>query len=199
MRVLLLVILFFTGGQAMAADIEEPEWTLLDTLGKVEIRAYAPSIQAVTELPGSDASTAGFKRLAGYIFGENERGQSISMTAPVQETLGVERPVMAFTMPAEYAMEELPSPRDESVRIVEVPERTVAALAFSGWATGRKVERVQQELRETLESHGLEMVGLAVLNQYNPPWTPPFMRRNEVSIEVAYPADHSVARTTFQF
>lgn len=183
----------------MADTIEEPRWKLLETMGEVEIRAYAPSIQAVTELPDSNATSAGFKRLAGYIFGENERGQSIAMTAPVQETLGVERPVMSFTMPAEYTLEELPSPRNDSVSIVEVPGRTVASLGFSGWATSGKVRRMQEELLRTLEQHEMEIVGVPVLNQYNPPWTPPFLRRNEVSVEVAFPATDSVARTTFHF
>ena len=199
MRVLLLLMFCITGAQAVAGSIEEPEWELLDTIGAVEIRAYAPSIQAVTELPGSDASSTGFKRLAGYIFGENERGQSIAMTAPVQETLGVERPVMAFTMPAEYAMDELPAPRSDSVRIVEVPGKTMASIGFSGWATGGKVRRMQDELLATLETHGMQVVGAPVLNQYNPPWTLPFKRRNEVSVEVVYPVSHSMARTSFQF
>jgi effector-binding domain-containing protein len=199
MRVVVLLILFFTGAQTMAGNIEELEWELLDTLGAVEIRSYPPSIQAVTELPGSNASTTGFKRLAGYIFGENEGGQAIAMTAPVQETLGVERPVMAFTMPAEYALEDLPSPSNASVAIVEVPGRTVASVSFSGWATGGKVQRMQQELVSTLEESGLEVIGAPVLNQYNPPWTLPFMRRNEVSVEVAYPEADSVAVTTYHF
>lgn len=183
----------------MAGNIEELQWELLDTLGAVEIRSYPPSIQAVTELPGSNASTTGFKRLAGYIFGENEGGQAIAMTAPVQETLGVERPVMAFTMPAEYALEDLPSPRDASVAIVEVPGRTVASVSFSGWATGSKVRRMQEQLVTTLEESGIRIIGVPVLNQYNPPWTLPFMRRNEVSVEIAYPEADSVAVTTYHF
>jgi effector-binding domain-containing protein len=170
----------------MASDIEEPEWALVDNLGEVEIRAYEPSIQAVTELPSSRATSAGFRRLAGYIFGGNEQGQSIAMTAPVQETLGQERPVMAFTMPSEYSLEELPSPGDERVKLVSVPGRTVAAVSFSGWATGARVERYKRNLLKTLNEFDVEATGTPVLNQYNPPWTPPFMRRNEISVEVEY-------------
>ena len=92
---------------------------------------------------------------------------------------------MAFTLPAEYALDELPAPNDERVSIVEVPERTVAAVRFSGWATGFKVARMQKKLLATLRSHGIQAVGTPVLNQYNPPWTAPFLRRNEVSVEIS--------------
>ncbi len=66
-----------------------------------------------------------------------------------------------------------------------MPERTVAVIAFSGWATGGKVERFSRELLSTLEENGIEVTGTPGLNQYNPPWTPPFMRRNEIAVEVA--------------
>ena len=68
-----------------------------------------------------------------------------------------------------------------------------------GWATSGKVRRMQDELIATLEKHGMQIVGVPVLSQYNPPWTLPFMRRNEVSVEVAYLAARSVARATFDF
>ncbi len=170
----------------MADSIEEPRWELIENIGEVEIRNYAPCIQAVTELPRSSASSSGFRRLAGFIFGKNATGESIAMTAPVQETLGTERPLMTFTMPAAYSMQDLPAPNDERVRLVEVPEKTVASLSFSGWATGGRVASMRDELLMTLESNDVEVVGQPILNQYNPPWTPPFMRRNEISVEVRY-------------
>ena len=112
----------------------------------------------------------------------------IAMTAPVEETLEPE-PTMAFTMPGEYRMEDLPAPDDSEVELVEMPARTVAVLAFSGWATGGKVADRTKELLETLQVRGIEVVGPPSLNQYNPPWTPPFMRRNEIMVGVgAIPA-----------
>jgi hypothetical protein len=169
----------------MSADIEEPKWELIDKLDAVELRLYEPSIQAVTELRSSASTSEGFRRLAGYIFGGNDQAQSIAMTAPVQETLEEDRPVMAFTLPAEYELGDLPAPNDASVIIVEVPERTVAAVRFSGWATAGKVKRMRRELLETLHSHDIQPIGTPVLNQYNPPWTVPFLRRNEISVEVS--------------
>lgn len=194
MNRLLCVLILLLSPLVMATDIEEPSWELIDKLDQVELRLYAPSIQAVTELPSSAGTSSGFRVLAGYIFGGNERAQSIAMTAPVQETLGEERPTMAFTLPAEYSLEELPAPNDERVSLVVVPEKTVAAVRFSGWATGGKVARMQRKLLATLEQHGIQAVGTPVLNQYNPPWTAPFLRRNEVSIEIALAGDLAAAQ-----
>ncbi len=101
------------GNTAMASDIEEPSWTLVDTVENVELREYEPSIQAVTQLEHSGQTSAGFQRLAGFIFGGNETGEKIAMTAPVEETLEEGQPVMAFTLPSEYELNDLPAPVDE--------------------------------------------------------------------------------------
>ena len=170
----------------MADEIEEPQWQLLDTLETVEIRQYSPSIQAVTQLDSGGDSSQGFRRLAGYIFGGNERSESIAMTAPVQETLEPGNTMMAFTLPAEYAFEDLPAPDNDSVTLVQVPGRVVAAIRFSGWATGGKVARMQEELLAVLKRYGVATVGVPSLNQYNPPWTLPFLRRNEVSVAIQW-------------
>jgi hypothetical protein len=172
------------GNTAMASDIEEPSWTLVDTVEKVELREYAPSIQAVTQLDHSGQTSAGFQRLAGFIFGGNETGEKRAMTAPVEESLEANQPLMAFTLPSEYELEDLPEPADDSVQIQTVPGRTMAAIRFSGWATDGKVKRNTQQLIATLKQHGIEAVGTPSLNQYNPPWTPPFLRRNEIMVEV---------------
>ncbi|TDG15325.1 heme-binding protein [Seongchinamella unica] len=186
-RICLAVLTLFLWNHAMAADIEEPQWTLVDTVGKVELREYAPSIRAVTRLHSSAETTSGFQRLAGFIFGGNDTGQKIAMTAPVEETLYTDSPVMAFTMPSEYALEDLPDPKDHSVTLQEMPGRTMAAIRFSGWATGGKVDRKTDELIQTLAQHGIATIGDPSLNQYNPPWTPPFLRRNEIMVEIKLP------------
>ena len=170
---------------AVANSIEEPAWELVDQIGPVELRRYEPSIEARTPLQSSRETTGGFGRLAGYIFGDNVGGEKIAMTAPVTETLVADGPVMSFTMPSAYDMAALPTPHDDSVTLHEVPGRTVAAVRFSGWATGGKVRRFTRELLTTLEQQGITVSGDPSLNQYNPPWTPPFMRRNEITVEVS--------------
>lgn len=191
-KLLLTTILLITSAFAMASDIEEPRWELVTQLETVEIRKYEPSIQATTVLGSSRQTSEGFRRLAGFIFGGNEASQSIAMTAPVQETLEHTQPVMAFTMPSSYSMADLPTPKDDSIQLVEVPERTVAAVVFSGWATDSKVQKYSAELLETLRRNNIDVVGVTALNQYNPPWTLPFKRRNEIVIEVKL-AENTIA------
>ena len=186
MKHLVLFAVLLLGPWAVADEIEEPQWQLLATLDEVEVRHYSPSIQAVTQLGDRGDSSEGFRRLAGYIFGGNERSQSIAMTAPVQETLEQSSPTMAFTLPAEYKLEDLPAPDNDRVTLVPVPGRVVAAIRFSGWATDGKVARMEEELLSVLERNGIATVGVPMLNQYNPPWTLPFLRRNEVAVEVKW-------------
>jgi len=178
----LAALLFFATFAPMANSIEEPRFELLMTLDNIEIRRYEPSIQAFTVMPGY--SSGGFRRLAGYIFGGNEQEQSIAMTAPVQETMSGNDGEMAFTMPSEYGMGDLPNPENENVELRNVPERTVAVIVFSGRANNAKAETQWQELSATLSAEGIKVTGQPLLNQYNPPWTLPFLRRNEVMVEI---------------
>ncbi|MEM1152906.1 MAG: heme-binding protein [Pseudomonadota bacterium] len=179
------ILLFaIVSGASMASDIEEPKYEVVQTFGDVEIRHYEPSIQAQTVLQSDGETSGGFRRLAGFIFGGNDRDQEIAMTAPVQETLEQKAPVMAFTMPSEYAMSDLPQPNDSSVTLTEVPARTVAVIEFSGWATASSVAKRKEALLSTLKEQQIETMGKPFLNQYNPPWTLPFLRRNEVAVEI---------------
>ncbi|MGB1141919.1 MAG: SOUL family heme-binding protein, partial [Halioglobus sp.] len=147
------------------------------------LRAYAPSIQARTPMAVEGESSSTFRRLANYIFGGNAQEQSIAMTAPV-ETRRAEDGYMAFTMPGQYRMEDLPAPLDDTVTLHAVPNRTLAAISFGGWATESRVEHHTETLLQTLGNNGIETIGPPSLNQYNPPWTPPWSRRNEVVIQV---------------
>lgn len=185
---LLFIFTLLLSPLAVATDIEEPRWSLLTTLDSVEVRHYEQSIQAVTPL-NSGGTSSGFRRLAGYIFGGNERSQSIAMTAPVQETLVEDSPVMSFTLPAAYSLEELPAPDDSTVTLHPVPARTVAAIRFSGFATDSKTARQSEALLAVLQRHGIATLGNPILNQYNPPWTLPFLRRNEITVEIEWHDD----------
>jgi hypothetical protein len=185
----LKIVLFiaFAGVTAMTHSVEEPHYEVLQSIDGIEIRQYQATVQAVTTLPGSSGSSEGFKRLAGFIFGGNNKEQKIAMTAPVQETLGESSLEMAFTMPSEYRLEDLPTPTDSRVSLHHMPAKTVAVVTFSGWATQNRIERFDRKLRDALLAKSIEIIGMPSLNQYNPPWTLPFLRRNEVMIEVALP------------
>ena len=169
-----------------AIAIEEPVYQVEKAweAEQIEIRAYAPRVMAVT---GMDEDTdGGFRVLAGYIFGGNAEEEKIAMTAPVQQSMAGEKE-MAFMMPAEYALEDLPAPEDQRVSFREAPAYTAAVIQFSGWASAEKADEKWQQLRRFLIAEGIDITGEPTLNQYNPPWTLPFMRRNEIIVPVAFP------------
>ena len=169
-----------------AIAIEEPVYQVEKAweAEQIEIRAYAPRIMAVTGM--NEDSDSGFRVLAGYIFGGNAEEQKIAMTAPVQQTMAGEKE-MAFMMPAEYALKDLPQPEDQRVSFREAPAYTAAVIQFSGWASAEKADENWQQLRRFLIAEGINITGEPTLNQYNPPWTLPFMRRNEIIVPVAFP------------
>ena len=171
---------------AQAIAIEEPVYQVEKAweAEQIEIRAYAPRIMAVTGM--NEDSNSGFRVLAGYIFGGNADEQKIAMTAPVQQTMAGEKE-MAFMMPAEYALKDLPQPEDQRVSFREAPAYTAAVIQFSGWASAEKADENWQQLRRFLIAKDIDITGEPTLNQYNPPWTLPFMRRNEIIVPVAFP------------
>lgn len=191
-------------GVAMA--IEEPEFEIVADNGDFEIRRYAPMILAETRVD-SDFEKAGneaFRRLFGYISGDNVARAKIEMTAPVVQELSSEKIAMtapvvqqpddsgwriAFVVPAEYSWETAPEPTDPRVSLRLVPERLVAAVRFSGTWGEERFTGHEDELRERLTEYGLRPLGEAVYARYNPPFTPWFMRRNEVMIPVAPSGD----------
>ena len=128
-----------------AIAIEEPVYQVEKAweAEQIEIRAYAPRIMAVTGM--NEDSDSGFRVLAGYIFGGNAEEQKIAMTAPVQQTMAGEKE-MAFMMPAEYALKDLPQPEDQRVSFREAPAHTAAVIKFSGWASADKADENWQQL-----------------------------------------------------
>ena len=168
-----------------AFAIEEPVYQVEKAweAEQIEIRAYAPRVMAVTGM--DEDSDSGFRVLAGYIFGDNAEEQKIAMTAPVQQTMAGEKE-MAFMMPAEYALEDLPEPEDQRVSFRQAPAYTAAVIQFSGWASAEKADENWQQLRRFLIAEDIDITGEPTLNQYNPPWTLPFMRRNEIIVPVTF-------------
>ena len=186
-----------------AAMAEEPAYTTIaDFDAGVEIREYAPMLVAEYAVEGGDfaaASSAAFRPLADFIFGDNTHRERIGMTAPVTqrrdgETIGMTAPVVqsaregrwvvGFVMPARYTAETLPVPRNPRIRIVEVPARTVAAIRFSGrWSTVRHAENLRLLQSEIAEA-GWEPAGEPQAAQYDAPWVPGPLRRNEVLLPV---------------
>ncbi|MGC9270603.1 SOUL family heme-binding protein [Acidiphilium sp.] len=184
----------------------EPKYTVISTVGPVQIRHYDERIAAETTITGSveHARYQGFRRLAGYIFGANRTRTKIAMTAPVaqsaSQTIAMTAPVaqtqtaagawtIQFFMPAHFTMETLPVPNDPSVHLVTVPAETYAALRFSGLPNPSAVAREQSRLLALLKSSPWTPVGEPTAWFYDPPWTLPFLRRNEVAVKVVKSGD----------
>ena len=170
----------------MSSSIETPEYEVLRVLGKkAEIRRYPSLVLAQTDLDSntySQNSSLGFRRVAGYIFGANDKGEKIAMTSPVVMEMGA-RTQLAFVMPKQYKMEALPHPNSTTVKIERKAERTLAVLRFGGYTNDQKIEKKAAELRDLLRKEGILHEAKLIYMGYNAPWD--FIgRRNEVAFEL---------------
>lgn len=189
-----------------ASAEEEPIHAVLVEDGRYEIRQYEPTIVAQVEVAGdlNDASNAGFRKLAGYIFGGNTARTKIEMTAPVTREASVKIDMTApvtrapteagtwtvtFVMPAEWTMETLPVPNDPDVMLAEVPGETLAVRRFSGFGRAGTFANKEEHLRTWIAEQGYAATGPARYAGYDAPWTPPPFRRNEVMIPVETAGD----------
>ncbi len=174
---------------------EEPRYDVLGKIQGLEIRRYGPRIAdrygpriaAETTVPGDEESArnAGFRRLAGYIFGANMSKSKIAMTAPVSQVRGPgDSWIVQFYMPSHSTMNTLPTPEEQGVELVEVAAETVAVLRFSGDRSRGTVAARTAELLRVLEKTAWVPNGEPVAWFYDPPWTIPFRRRNEVGVPV---------------
>jgi hypothetical protein len=174
---------------------------LVDMAG-YEVREYPAHIVAQTTVKGTyrEALNLGFRIVAGYIFGGNTKKQSIAMTAPVtaqrdiSEKISMTAPVLAttegdshiisFGMPRSYTLETLPKPLDPRVEIVPIPPKRFAALKFSWSGADARVKTMEIKLLSALARDKVELAGSPVYAGYNAPWTPPWMVRNEIMVEI---------------
>jgi hypothetical protein len=175
--------------------VQSVEYQVIRKLDKVEIRRY-PKI-LIAKVPNSEPDNFGL--LFRFISGNNRRKEKIKMTAPVvsmdtAQEIKMTTPVlsefssegyMAFVMPSELSIETTPLPIDSRVKIEEVPARLVAVLRFSGGWSEKHFEEKTKELMVELANAKVKTRGPIFTMLYNPPFTPSFLRRNEVAIEVA--------------
>ena len=198
------ITLLLSAGKAMAT--EEPKYSLIEKDGAFEVRAYDSKLIAEVLLDGemSDATSAGFRLLADYIFGNNTapsgKSEKISMTAPVtvenrSEKIAMTAPVAIqseqkgwrvwFVMPSHFTLVTLPKPNNPLVVIKPIAAKRYAVVRFSGWVDDEKMQAKVKELSAWLAVKKLTSKGQPELARYNPPWTLPFLRRNEVMLEIS--------------
>jgi hypothetical protein len=202
---LLAVLVVVALGAALwgpiVSNVEQPNYQVVERSGAIEIRDYAPMIVAEAEVSGErrEAISTGFRIIADYIFGNNTAALKVPMTAPVtqegSEKIAMTAPVtqqgdddtwrVRFIMPSSYTIETLPKPNDPTVRLKEVGAKRFAVIRFSGTAGEDSLRRHTEELDEFISAKNLKAPAAPTYAFYNPPWTLPFLRRNEVMMEIA--------------
>jgi hypothetical protein len=183
--------------------IEKPEYDVVFSTDRVEYRLYKPYLIAITTVEGAPsygkAANIGFMRLFKYISGDNtgnediamtapvqqQASQKISMTAPVQQTETAQGWSIAFMLPGSFSLQSAPQPTDPQISIEEVPARLMAAIRYSGRWTEKNFSKYEDKLRKEIKQAGITILSPAESAVYNPPFMPPFMRRNEIMIEVS--------------
>jgi effector-binding domain-containing protein len=179
---------------------EQPDYQIVTSHEHIEIRDYPQIVFAQVEVSGArkEAIREGFKILADYIFGNNisskkmettttfveTPSEKIAMTAPVMQEKHMNHWKVRFVMPKKYTLEMLPKPNNQNIHLFRSPAKRLAVIRFSGLASDENIEQHTQELRNYIITQKWEPLGSAVLAFYNPPWTLPFLRRNEIMIEI---------------
>jgi hypothetical protein len=209
LKALIFLSSILIAGSTMAT--EEPKYTLLEKSEPFELRAYAPQLIAEVKVEGDldAASSQGFRLIAAFIFGQNQVSEKIAMTAPVGiqsndqqksakiamtvpvgiEAVKPEKGVanqwtVSFVMPSEYTLETLPKPLNSQVKIRQLPAENRAAITFSGFYSEDTVLEKTKALEDWIKTKNMQAIGPPQFARYNPPWSLPFMRRNEVMIRV---------------
>lgn len=193
------------------SNVEQPDYKVVTSEENIEIRDYPPMILAQVEVSGErkQAIREGFKILADYIFGNNtsnkkmemtapvtnERSEKMAMTAPVLQEQEMDKWKVRFVMPKKYSLETLPKPNSKEVILIPLPARRFAVIRFSGLADDETIKQHTDELKAYIVAEKLNPIGGTVLAFYNPPWTIPFLRRNEVMIEVDSTIDSKFIET----
>jgi hypothetical protein len=186
--------------------IEEAKYKVLEKDNRFEIRDYAPHILAETIAEGDleEAGNKAFNRLFRYISGDNRSrkqvamtaplskqpmGEKIKMTAPVGQRRVQDKWAVSFMMPASYTIETLPEPEDRNITLRQVPARRMASVRYSGFWSEKRYLKYKSELLSWIQERGHTKVGNPIWARYNPPFTPWFLRRNEILIPISTVTD----------
>jgi hypothetical protein len=189
----------------IVSNVEQPKYRIVESSGNIEIRHYEPMIVAETQVTGKrdEAINRGFRIIADYIFGNNivaqklpmtalvtqQRSEKIAMTAPVTQQGDGNTWKVRFIMPSRYSMETLPKSTNPAIELREIPAKRFAVVRFSGLVGDDILKRRTKELDDFIRAKNLTPQSPPTYAFYNPPWTLPFLRRNEVMIEIPWPTE----------
>lgn len=183
------IIIFFIISQFFihrsSTKIEMYPYTLTTVVGEIEIRDYQARL--FTNVPLTNEgykqnASNGFSKLGGYIFGANERNQKIAMTSPVSMSLG-EDASMQFMVPAAISEDELPKPNQADITFKQEPQKSMAVITFSGWASDATIKEHKDALIAVLKANGIQHSNQFYCFGYNPPYDL-FFRKNEIAVEL---------------
>lgn len=200
--IILLAIVAMAIFVFVVQNVETPAYQVVAQDGPFEIRDYPALVVAEVTRRGErrEALSAGFSPLAGYIFAKERAGDRVAMTAPVTqqraERIAMTAPVtqsqgadgewvVQFIMPAGYKLDTLPAPATDEVRLREMPAQRRAVVRFSGRTTDDLIAAQETALRDWLKARDLRPLAAPVYAYYNDPFTPGFLRRNEILMDVA--------------
>lgn len=168
--------------------IEKQKYRVIKKEKEFEIRYYPPAIFATTRSSAKsyrELGNSGFRKIAGYIFGNNESSAKIAMTAPVHMDINEKGSSMSFVMPSEYTLDKLPRPVDGRVELHESPAVYMAAIEFGGFASDQRIKQYADQLSQSLKKNGIKMIGNPTYLGYNAPYE--FIgRKNEVVIAIEW-------------
>lgn len=202
----ILIVVFQTGCSLFGIrSVEEATYQVIETEDRFEVREYEPLVVAQTTVDATfdEAGNIAFRRLFDYISGANQAQREIAMTAPVMalaaqeaggEEIAMTAPVMsedtalgwrfAFVLPAGFSLDSAPLPTSPDVTLARLPARKVAVVRYSGSWNKAAYDRNLKSLREWMQQRQLEADSEPRVAGYDPPWTLPFLRRNEVLIDI---------------
>ena len=187
--IIMLLIAIWIVISIFSGRVNEPSYERVALKKGYEIRDYDPYIEATTIVDDSYANALyeGFRRIGGYIFGNNMKKQSIAMTAPVLDTaLSEKKRRVSFVMPEGSKLNTLPNPKDDRVKLVSTPRPMVAVISFRGPLSTQRIAKKQARLLTLLAQDKITITDKPRSARYNPPWTFPLIARNEIQVAVSF-------------
>jgi hypothetical protein len=187
--VIFVVLIAFQSFMAIStSNIEKQKYRVVKKESSFEVRFYPPATFATIRSSAKsyrELSGSGFRKIAGYIFGNNETSAKIAMTSPVHMDINKDESSMSFVMPAEYDIKSLPRPNDAKVELHESPSEYAAAIEFGGYANDETISKHAEQLKKSLKEKGIKPIGHYRYLGYNPPYQL-VGRKNEVIVAVEW-------------
>lgn len=186
--ILILFVAFQSFMSISNSNIEKQQYRVIKAEKGFELRYYPPATFATIKSSAKsfrDLSGNGFRKIAGYIFGNNESSTKIAMTSPVHMDINEKQSSMSFVMPSKYDVKSLPKPKDAQVEIHENPGEYAAAISFGGFASDANIRKYSDQLKQLLDQKGIKTIGNFRYLGYNPPYQI-IARKNEIIVAVEW-------------